>query len=68
MKYTFMAAHVGEYAIKRMCRMLGVQRSGYYAWRERLPSTQAQANQTLLDLIKAEHRNSPQDLWKPATL
>ncbi|GAP13233.1 hypothetical protein LARV_00984 [Longilinea arvoryzae] len=35
MKYMFMAAHEGEYAVKRMCKVLRVQRSGYYAWRKR---------------------------------
>ncbi|GAP13061.1 hypothetical protein LARV_00803, partial [Longilinea arvoryzae] len=27
MKYMFMAAHEGEYAVKRMCKVLRVQRS-----------------------------------------
>ena len=48
MKYTFMAAHVGEFRVKRMCRVLRVGRSGYYAWRRRSPSTRAQANQALV--------------------
>ena len=47
----FMAAHEGEYAVKRMCKVLRVQRSGYYAWRKRKPSTREQANQVLLGLI-----------------
>ena len=34
MKYTFMAAHRKEFQVVRMCRVLGVKRSGYYAWRQ----------------------------------
>jgi transposase InsO family protein len=65
MKYTFIAAHRGEFAVKRMCRVLGVQRSGYYAWRKRTPSTRAQANQALLALIRAEHQNSRRTYGSP---
>jgi transposase InsO family protein len=65
MKYVFMAAHEGEFAVKRMCRVLEVQRSGYYAWLKRKPSTREQANQTLLDLIKAEHAKSRKTYGSP---
>jgi len=60
MKYTFMAAQEGEFRVKRMCHGLEVGRSGYYAWRRRLPSTREQANQALMVLIRAEHRASRQ--------
>ena len=36
MKYAFMAAHEQEFSLKRMCKVLGVSRSGYYAWKEAL--------------------------------
>jgi putative transposase len=65
MKYTFMAAHIGEFEVKQMCRMLGVQRSGYYAWRRGKPNTRAQANQRLLELIEAEHKNSRKTYGSP---
>jgi len=65
MKYAFMAAHEGEYAVKRMCKVLGVQRSGYYAWRKRKPSTWEQANQVLLRLIEAEHAKSRKTYGSP---
>jgi transposase InsO family protein len=54
MKYIFIVAHEKEFQVKRMCRLLGVQRSGYYVWRKRTPSIQAQANEILLKIIKTE--------------
>ena len=65
MKYVFMAAHEGEFTVKRMCRVLGVQRSGYYAWRKRKPSHREQANQVLLKLIEAEHTKSRKTYGSP---
>jgi putative transposase len=65
MKYTFMAAHEREFQVKRMCRMLEVWRSGYYAWRKRAPSTREQANQALLELIAAEHQRSRKTYGSP---
>ncbi len=37
MKYTFIAAHEGQFQTRRMCRVVGVGRSGNYAWRKRKP-------------------------------
>lgn len=65
MKYTFIAAHEQEFQVRRMCRALEVKRSGYYAWRKREPSTRAQANQALLDMIKTEHNNSRKTYGSP---
>ena len=65
MKYMFMAVHETEFSVKRMCQVLGVQRSGYYAWRQRSPSLRAQANQALLELIRAEHQASRQTYGSP---
>lgn len=65
MKYTFIAAHDEEFAVKRMCRVLVVRRSGYYAWRKRKPSTRAQANQALLALIEQEHTKSRETYGSP---
>ena len=52
MKYAFIAAHEKTFSIERMCRVLGVQRSGYYAWRKRPPSAREQANAELLAKIR----------------
>ena len=38
-----MKEHAGEFAVRLMCRVLSVSPSGYYDWRKRKPSKQAQA-------------------------
>lgn len=65
MKYTFIAAHTEQFPVQRMCRTLGVGRSGYYAWQRRSPSSRAQANQTLVELIRAEHQASRKTYGSP---
>ena len=65
MKYTFIAANTVEFRVKRMCHALAVQRSGYYAWRRRTPSTRAQANEVLLKLIREEHETSRKTYGSP---
>ena len=32
MRYQYIRDHREEFSIKRMCQLLGVTRSGYYAW------------------------------------
>lgn len=58
MKYQFIAEHEPEYGVKRMCQVLGVQRSGYYAWKDRPVSSRAQANAELLDKVRQAFHHS----------
>jgi putative transposase len=53
-----MKAHQEEHAISKMCQVLKVGRSGYYAWRKREPSARAQANQVLTEEIRRVHLKS----------
>ncbi len=55
-----MRLHESEFGVKQMCQVLGVNRSGYYAWRSRPDSRRAQANQRLLVQIREEYQLS----WK----
>ena len=43
------------FPIATLCRVLGVSPSGYYAWIERPPSARAQADEVLLEQIRAIH-------------
>lgn len=35
MKYEFISSHINEYGITQMCKALEINRSGYYAWKNR---------------------------------
>lgn len=58
MKYAFMAVHEKEFSVKRMCHALGVQRSGYYAWKRRPISAREQANAELMEKIREAFTHS----------
>jgi len=47
LKYAFIAAHQHEFPIKRMCEVLCVSESGYYAWRKREPSQRRREDEAL---------------------
>lgn len=52
MRFEFIQEHTGGYSIKRMCALLRISRSGYYAWKTRRSSTRAQENDRLLEHIR----------------
>jgi putative transposase len=51
--YQFIELHQNRYAVKTMCRLLNVTRSGYYAWLKEPVSNRAQEDARLLRLIRA---------------
>jgi transposase InsO family protein len=51
-KHQFVAAHVTEYPVTLLCRVLGLARSGYYAWRQRSRSAREQRDQQLTSQIQ----------------
>ena len=61
MKYQFITAHRSEFRVTAMCSALCVSRSGYYGWRERVPSRRGEANQRLLECIRKVHLASRQN-------
>jgi putative transposase len=58
MRYRFIEAHQTMFPVIRMCKLLDVSPSGYYAWRGRPASQREMANQELVERIKAVHRKS----------
>ena len=58
--FEFVRAHQGQYVIARMCLMMGVSTSGYYAWQQRLPGRRAQQNEVLSRGIGGTHAESRQ--------
>jgi transposase InsO family protein len=58
MKFQFIEDHRDEFPIVRMCKVLEVSSSGYYAWRGRPPSAREMANRELFEKIKAVYNES----------
>ena len=55
MKYQFVRDHSGQFPVRRMCRVLRVSPSAYYAWRGRPESRRMREDRRLLVEIKAIH-------------
>jgi len=60
-----MSVHEGVFTMTRMCRMLGVSASGYYAWRGRTPGRRVQANAALVEQIRDVHQVSRRTYGSP---
>lgn len=52
MRYATIKTHEGKFAIRLMCRVLGVSSSGYYGWRGRSPSATSRARAELDEQVK----------------
>jgi len=60
-----MTANQALYPIGMMARMLGVSRSGFYAWRTRMPSRRAKQDAVLTETIRAYHTASKKTYGSP---
>lgn len=58
MKFAWIAQHKDRFDVKRMCGILGVSRSGYYASCKRPPSNKALRKRALLQSIQHAHAES----------
>ena len=59
MKYAFIHRHRQAFSVQRMCHVIGVARSGYYAWRQREgASSPKRSQQAIIDqrVAKAYHQ------------
>jgi putative transposase len=52
------SANQARFPVRKMCQVLKVSSSGYYAWRERPPSRRALADAVLTERIRAIHAGS----------
>ena len=55
MKFRFISEHRGTFRVGRMCNVLDVSRSGYYAWCKRPESLRKKENRKLAAQIKVIH-------------
>jgi putative transposase len=65
MKFQFMQAHRDEFPVTRMCHVLRVSSSGYYASRGRPLSRREQDNQGIVNQIKEIHTVSRETYGSP---
>ena len=68
MKFAFIAAHRETYRVGRLCAVLEVSRSGYYAWVDRPRSARAQADDSLQVQNGAIHLNGERCTTPTASL
>ncbi len=68
MRYAFILQHQDRYAVKPMCHLLAVSRSGYYAWLERPPSQRSIDDDRLLGMIRESHEASGRIYGAPRIL
>jgi putative transposase len=57
-KFAFIQAEKAQLPAAKLCRALGVSRSGYYAWTRRAPSARALLDARLVPVIRACHARS----------
>jgi len=65
MKFAFIASKEVAFPVLAMCRVLGVTRSGFYAWSKRPKSARAQADAQLAVEIAATHEKSRKRYGSP---
>jgi len=65
MRYRYIREHRQEYSVKRMCQLLGVTRSGYYAWQAEKAGVRTLENQVLMERIRHEYKTSRQTYGSP---
>jgi putative transposase len=65
MKYVFIDEHRSGFRVKKMCRVLDVSRSRYYAWRRRSKGLRQQEDERLLEKIKEAHQMSRRTYGSP---
>ncbi len=63
--FRFIDAERAYLPVSLLCRVLGVSRSGYYAWRERPPSRRSREDAVLTERISEIHRRSRETYGYP---
>jgi transposase InsO family protein len=58
MRYAFIEEHRGQFPIRRMCRVLEVDPSGYYAWHQEPESARCKRDRPLIEHIRRVHQHS----------
>jgi transposase InsO family protein len=65
MRYQYIREHREEFSVKRMCQLLSVTRSGYYAWRPEKRNLREKENLVLVEQIRSEFKTSRKTYGSP---
>lgn len=65
MRYKFIREHRQKFSVKRMCQLLDVTRSGYYAWQMAKRGPRELENRMLVEQIRVEYKTSRQTYGSP---
>ena len=65
MRDRFVRDHCGRFQVRRMCRVLEISSSGYYAWLRRPESGRVREDRRLLVEIKAIHQENRKTYGSP---
>jgi len=63
--FGFIGEQASQHRVGKLCQVLRVSRSGYYAWKKRPTSRRTQANQALLTEIRRIHQGDLQVYGSP---
>jgi transposase InsO family protein len=64
-RFAFIRDHQAEFPVEVLCEVLGVSRSGYYAWRERPPGPAAARRGRLIEQIREAYQESRSTYGSP---
>lgn len=56
--FRFVSEHTDTYPVNRLCRVMGVNRSGYRKWRDRVPSARDVVDASLAEMIWEVYESS----------
>lgn len=65
MKFAFIAAREVAFPVSAMCRVLGVAKSGFYAWSKRPKPARAKSDAQLAAVVAAVHKRSRRTYGSP---
>jgi transposase InsO family protein len=58
MIYQFIVEHPQEFPVERMCKVLSVSVSGYYAWKQRTASERQRVDEQLMERLRHAYQHS----------
>lgn len=64
-RFRFVDAEKARFPVSLLCRMVGASKSGYYAWKTRLPSKRTREDAALTERIVEVHRRSSETYGYP---